>query len=952
MNYIYLLSNNELIEICQLMTGKAFRELYKKNSKEFSTMKRGFRPNSMSNEDAINTAVLYKEKRFISDAINKQIEKWLIDADKELSLQETTAENPDLAMAKMLKSTPFSENIKLYFLLKESDVDEQYISKIESLMMRDTVQDTAVDKGEKNAESTQDENTVKIDELSKKLKEEAERHSEEMNMLRKEKEQLSQQIQSATDEVKTLQRINQEKEEELIDLRARIEYDDYEEIEEILERSVDYISLCEVTEPDYNGQIWLTRLADISKNGVVEKFYLNEDLPWYFSNRPRIYYKDGPSEVGMVGVWDWTSIPNKTDSTKDYVASSYNPDISPIEIISLSECKNSKALIEKLKNGFKADITTKRVMISVYLQKGNYTGFLCTDKDIELVGELWRLSSSTISLPKYEFNRRDTTLLENSKVYFRKISIGVPNEIVNVKLPAEIVKQIVMERNSWQTFKQMGRTRNDWRNLRDFFNNLENESILEAIAKELRYTPEKAKQELEHFIKNANSYIDGTTFEDEVLLSILSVNDSLMSRCKDLLEAEWKDENQEMLLAADNEFQMLHKKIEEAEEEYQKKLTEGEKNVKNQIEKAKLELGEIEQKHNLYQAHLEEIEKTISEKEKFAQDVEDIIAERIKKAQENAAEFIANMAFVNAPQVSTVQPEILVQPVAPNIIVETAVASDERKSYFPGVGLMKENIEVINDWNMLLDIISEGLVDAGVRINYARPLAAYLFSAYINHCPLLVVGPNSADIVDVMAKTLTAKSAGVLNLSDLYDSNVVEDFILGEDDIVRIDNPFASAWIAKLPGLVNESTKYCYTVYPYMEDVQIEPKSMFNYMLPLFTELFVEKAPVTCMLGVRKAKSYKDYKIVNSEKIHEKFMTSLRMPLLVKSRMQAVLTNMHKMLGDKSMDYDVIFGLLPYAFSTMQMSKMTDAIQNTDNSKIQISAEALRLLENYIGEEE
>lgn len=116
-------------------------------------------------------------------------------------------------------------------------------------------------------------------------------------------------------------------------------------------QSYDYVSLCEV-EQDYNGQVWLNRLADIGKTGLLQAFYLNEDLPKYFANRSRLFFKDGPSELGAIGVWNWSSIPNNNDFSKDYVTTQFNPDARPIEIIKMQDCKSPNEVLEILKKGF------------------------------------------------------------------------------------------------------------------------------------------------------------------------------------------------------------------------------------------------------------------------------------------------------------------------------------------------------------------------------------------------------------------------------------------------------------------------------------------------------------------------------------------------------------------------------------------------------------------------
>lgn len=69
--------------------------------------------------------------------------------------------------------------------------------------------------------------------------------------------------------------------------------------------------------------------------------------------------------------------------------------------------------------------------------------------------------------------------------------------------------------------------------------------------------------------------------------------------------------------------------------------------------------------------------------------------------------------------------------------------------------------------------------------------------------------------------------------------------------------------------------------------------------------------------------------------------------LLIRTRMQNILSNMHDMLQDNNADYDVI-----YAYATMQASLILDAIQDEDNKKLSVSKDILELIEELYGENE
>ena len=95
----------------------------------------------------------------------------------------------------------------------------------------------------------------------------------------------------------------------------------------------------------------MLRLADVGRNGSFEIFHEDEDQPKRFGNRNRLFNKNGPTESGTIGVWKWRAKPNNSDPSKDFIESEFIPDVNPIEIVSIPDCKTEDDLLEKIKNG-------------------------------------------------------------------------------------------------------------------------------------------------------------------------------------------------------------------------------------------------------------------------------------------------------------------------------------------------------------------------------------------------------------------------------------------------------------------------------------------------------------------------------------------------------------------------------------------------------------------------
>lgn len=116
----------------------------------------------------------------------------------------------------------------------------------------------------------------------------------------------------------------------------------------MIDNEVSFTSLCYIT-VDYEGRIWLNRLADV-EDDILHTPFKSERTDNYFENRDRLYRNDGPTALGTVGIWEWTAIPNRDNPAIDYVQSYYVKDYSPVRVVVLM-AKSLDEVIEQLQNG-------------------------------------------------------------------------------------------------------------------------------------------------------------------------------------------------------------------------------------------------------------------------------------------------------------------------------------------------------------------------------------------------------------------------------------------------------------------------------------------------------------------------------------------------------------------------------------------------------------------------
>ena len=129
-DYISLLDEEEIKIIPELISGKAFKLLFQRNSEGFAKIKPGFRPSMISSNEAVSLAIKHIKRPFISSFINHSIDRWLKEIQESLDDMKARRIENDEALALTLMDSYFCDNIELYFKLIGMKTDEGYIEKV------------------------------------------------------------------------------------------------------------------------------------------------------------------------------------------------------------------------------------------------------------------------------------------------------------------------------------------------------------------------------------------------------------------------------------------------------------------------------------------------------------------------------------------------------------------------------------------------------------------------------------------------------------------------------------------------------------------------------------------------------------------------------------------------------------------------------------------------------
>lgn len=761
-------SEEEIDYICQQITPCKIRAYFKRYPKEFNKIFPGFRVTHLSDESTIMLVRKNIMKDFVASFIRKQLDEWRQEIEEYRTRLEEKGETPQKAILTTIPKSVFAGNVRLFFKVigEQEQFTEEYIALAESALqlLRETENgaknriETLDDSTEKSAEKSeieilkekQNELSGQISRLEQVLKaekiacSEAEKAkvdlSEKNHVLESKLKSMEEQFEAVKNEVSELQT-------ELEKFRRLSKYADEEDGEERSEE-YQYTSICQVF-TDYNGNKRCRRLADIESRKVSQFSRNKEELP-YFGNRDNLPLFDGPDTEGLIGVWDWSAVPNNKDSSRDYIHMQYNSSMKYIEVVELTECRSCEEISEWLAGNAFSRITSGKVLFVYRTAENQMSGLLCGMRELESYDGNIRVKRDVYILPQYTIDTGDILEVAGKKVY-RYISLGVPQTVFQVKSPLKVVRDIVIKRATSAVLRQLDLNRKEAQRCQAFLKSLPDKTIYQEIVDAYGCTEKEAEEYIITFIDQADSYLTESDIDVKTLGAALERNEGFVVKCKELLSEDWKTENAEKISVAQKELEEVRENIAEGQALYHT----------------------YQEKCDRVQEELKQAQVEISRQEKLARDVEEKIAVRIAAARKDAADFISEMAFA--------MPNVMQQR---NTVSEknsdTISVTYRKKKYTHG--------EQITDIDSFEEELADNLSMAGYDENVAFQMAQMIVFAIYNRMPV-VCGNNAERIADCISA------------------------MFGEEGVCMLSLPIGEAYCKEVCDFIGQETKEAEKVF-------------------------------------------------------------------------------------------------------------------------------------------
>ena len=654
-------------------------------------------------------------------------------------------------------------------------------------------------------------------------------------------------------------------------------------------------SLCMVNDIGIN-KAGLIRIADLI-DGRLIPFEAKPGIK-IFENRDRIFRKSGPDDEGFVGIWEWSAVDNTNNIGSDYVDRSiYMPNLDPIRIVKVYNAESPDDVIRNLVHGIElSNIEHDIIFVNNALSRGVF----CRKDALEKSGNIVKIKRDQFSLPVVSLSPRKDIIsipVYPGGDYYAFLSIRKTDEYVYAMDPISTVKSLILQEFTRKKFQAMtGGSIKEFKQFKEIVDSIgNNESILSRIMDVYHCSVPTAMYYVNEFQERANELINEDDVTDSMLQGIVANSSVLIEKAKNDIKQKWEQEHKEVV------------------EEKKAELL----SLVQQVESAKNRLAQTVEEEQNIQNHIAEIENELKKRRALGDDALRYVHEKLELAKEDVAKFLAERISFSGTYTE-------------RSVGQKEQSSDEKIS--APCNVQDENVKRINSLNLpsnhlidhvekasdlmdLLSLIGDNLEIAGVNSEVLN-LAAYLVSAYQERFSILLVGPGGEAIVQAFSAGVTGKTPLILDCVGPVSTEAIQSIREGDEDIILVRNIFDSEWKNAVINMIDSTGKMFFCVYPFSEDLFMEPRSLYSYVAPLFTETYFGKSSNESFFG------NDNREILNKEEFSEwknpyrNLLNKMRLSKYAIDRIGRLLSWFWKFSNNAGENFDYLYCLFPYAVVT------------------------------------
>lgn len=184
-------------------------------------------------------------------------------------------------------------------------------------------------------------------------------------------------------------------------------------------------------------------------------------------------------------------------------------------------------------------------------------------------------------------------------------------------------------------------------------------------------------------------------------------------------------------------------------------------------------------------------------------------------------------------------------------------------------------------------------------------------------------------------------------LGDECNLSIAEKISEADDSIVLVQNMFENGWADTLPQKFTRLKKQIIWTHPYVEDMLIEPKGLYNYMLPILSECFIGAFPASKLWPGKRIAEFKPYISQGEQPLRISAFKHLGISKLLLNRLTHILSDAKAILDNsaKDKDMEMLFGVLPLCALSGRLDVLKNVIESESGISKSVKDEAARYIE-------
>lgn len=708
---------------------------------------------------------------------------------------------------------------------------------------------------------------------------------------------------------------------------------------------VAFVSLCVAQRDSKNKAYWF-RLGDVV-GGALRKANVSKDREFKFENRNRLYERnDLPSipKSNTIGLVKWTAESNRYNEDDDWHYFQTPSDCSLTRVFPVPNAKN----IDDIKREFKKGLVDEYrydgdALFVADIEKTTLQGLLCRRNEFEWDenGKI-KLRDDVLVLSVFEMFKDDVVRFfpnGGQELYFltdvRELRTEdakgqqLTDDVVNV------IRRLFRQRYSRKTFIGTGCTKNDWRDFIAKLERLGDESFRDYVVRELHCSDKQADKWIGSFIKRVDSVVEEGDVDETFIAKVIDGCVELRKRFEKEIEDKWNKANQELIEEANAERQKILEKIEEEYRDALAKTQKERQELETQRETARQERDELRAQIRNAEDKLAQIRKRVQDADALFLKTRERLA-NLSRDPQIIAETSALLSIFQAPERQDVRAKS-----CQYVVSET---SEDRRN----ADAWRDEVKILADVNLRA---------IGVGDDWRDMLAAFLYSAFVNETSLLIAGPFAYEIADATSFAASGRGAGRVRIGENANADITEVAKIVEsakESTVVVENTLGQGWTDAAPQALTRCGKFVVWSRPYVDDLLVEPKGLFNYVLPLFSELFIETPPPrkpSYAAGQRMAR-FEEFPLNASVALQDGF-EKLALSRLTRSRLMKTISDAKKIAAFrqnnavKIEEMEILFGALPFSALGDQRNVLNEIARSRGDLSDRLKAEIARYAGEY-----